>query len=279
MKLPFKNKFILAPMLEPNDVAFRMLCKRSNAGGVYSGMINPLSKKELVLDDRPVLQIFCNQTKGLKDFIKTYDGQVSGWDFNLGCPSVVAERIRVGSYMQEELDKIEEIIKEIRQNTKKFFSVKIRKSKFALKILGIAENYCDAIVVHPRTREQGYSGKPDLSFALKIKKISRIPVIYSGDVNEGNALELTKKFDYLMVGRAAIGNPNIFAKLTNFNNKSSFRDYLVLAKKYGIPFKQIKFQAMNFTKGMKNAAKIRRELIGIKSLEGIEKIYNLFQPT
>ena len=259
-------------MLEPNDIAFRFLCKKTKAGAIYSGMINPLSKKKPDLQDKPILQLFCNNTKGIKEFVKKYDSKVSGWDFNLGCPSVVAKRVSIGSYMQEEIDKVEEILREIRKNTKKFFSVKIRKSKYSLKILKIAEKYCDAIVVHPRTREQGYSGKADVDFALKIKKKSKIPVIYSGDVNEKNAKELLKKFDFLMIGRSAIGNPNIFAVLNNSKKRVSFKDYIVLAKKYDISFKQIKFQAFNFTKGLKNATKLRLKLMKTNSVEGIEKI-------
>jgi tRNA-dihydrouridine synthase B len=272
MKLPFNNQFILAPMLEPNDIAFREICKKAGAGGIYSGMINPLSKKKLDLRDKPILQLFCNETKGIKEFIKKYDLKVSGWDFNLGCPSVVAKRIKVGSYMQEDLEMIEKILKEIRKNTKKFFSVKIRKSEYAFEILKLAEKYCDAIIIHSRTREQGYSGKADVDFALKIKKKSKIPVIYSGDVNEENAKDLIRKFDYLMIGRGVIGNPNIFARLAGLKKRFSFKDYLKLAEKYNISFKQIKFQAMNFTKGMEGATKLRAKLIRVKSVEEIGKV-------
>jgi tRNA-dihydrouridine synthase B len=272
MKIPFKNPFILAPMLEPNDIAFRELCKRAGAGGVYVGMINPLSKKKIDLSDKPILQLFCNETRGIKEFIKKYNSKASGWDFNLGCPSVVAERIKVGSYMQKEVEKIDEILKEIRKNTKKFFSVKIRKSEYSFKILKLAEKYCDAIVIHPRTREQGYSGKSDVDFALEIKKKSKIPVIYSGDVDEKNAKDLVGKFDYLMIGRATIGNPNIFAVLTGSKRSFSFENYLKLAKKHNISFKQVKFQAMNFTKGMEGATKMRAKLIKVKSVEEIGKV-------
>lgn len=271
-KFPFKNPFLLAPMLETNDVAFRILCKKAGAGGVYTGMINPLSKKKLILNDKPILQIFCNNINGIKNFIRKYDKKVSGWDFNLGCPSDVAEKLKFGAYL-EDLNEIEKIIKEIRENTKKFFSVKIRKSSISFKILKIAEKYSDALIIHPRTKEQGYSGKADLKFALKIKEKSKIPIIYSGDVNLKNAKELAKKFDFVMIGRAAIGNPNIFSYLTNSNKKFFFKDYLNLALKYKIPFSQIKFQALNFTKGMKNATKLRQKITKLKT---IEEISNLF---
>lgn len=275
MNPPFKNSFILAPMLEPNDVAFRILCKKAGAGAVYTGMINPLSKNKLDLQDKPILQLFCNKTKGIKEFVKKYDSKVSGWDFNLGCPSVVAKKLKFGSYMQSDLNRIENILREIRRNTKKFFSAKVRKSSNSLNILKIAEKYCDAIIIHPRERDQGYSGKADIDFALNIKKKSKIPVIYSGDVDEKNVRSLLKQFDYLMIGRKVIGNPNIFVILTNSKKRFSFKDYKKLAVKYKLQFKQIKFQAMNFTKGMQGATKIRLKIAKSKSLDEIGKIYNL----
>lgn len=264
------KKIILAPMLEPNDIAFRILCKRTGADLVYTGMINPLSKKKLNLKDKPILQLFCNEIRGIKQFVRKHDKLVSGWDFNIGCPSVVAKDIKIGSYMQDNLEQIENILREIRKNTKKFFSVKIRKSNYSYKILKIAEKYCDVIIIHPRTREQGYSGKADLEFAKKFKKESKIPVIYSGDVNEKNSKELLKIFDGIMIGRAAIGNPNIFGRIKNNESEISFEDYLILAKKYKIQFKQIKFQAMNFTKGKENAIELRKSLVKIKNLEELK---------
>ncbi len=272
-KLPFKNKFILAPMLEPNDIAFRLLCKKAGAGGIYSGMINPHSKKKLDLQDKPIIQLFCTDTKGLEKFIKKYDSKVSGWDFNLGCPSVVAQKLGVGSFMQNNLIAIDSILMEIRRNTKKFLSVKIRKSASSLNILNIAQKYCDAIVIHPRTREQGYSGKADVEFALNFKQQSKIPVIYSGDVNVSNANELLKKFDYLMIGRAAMGNPSIFAVLNCSKKRFYFKDYLLLAKKYKVPFEQIKSQSFCFTKGFEGATKLRIEIMKAKTSNELAELF------
>ncbi len=138
----------------------------------------------------------------------------------------------------------------------------------------IAEKYCDAITIHSRTQSQGYGGKSDVKFAEKLKKKSKIPVIYSGDVDEKNAKQLLKKFDFVMVARNAIGNPNIFSKLTNKKEKISFKDYLKLAEKYKLYFKQIKLQAMNFTKGKRNAKKLRLKIYKTKTPKEIKEIYN-----
>ncbi len=267
-KLQFRNKFLLAPMEEINDIAFRLLCKKAGCGMTFTGMTNPLTKQKLDLDDKPALQLFCNNSKGIKQFIKKYDSKVSLWDFNLGCPAKTARKHCFGSFLKD-LDVIEKIIKTMRENTKKPVTMKIRKSDISYDLLKIAEKYCDAICIHPRTQSQGYSGKPDLKFALDFKKTSKIPVIYSGDANEKNAKQLLKNFDYAMIGRAAIGNPNIFAKLTKKKTNFSFSDYLKLTEKYKIKFRTIKLQAMNFTKNKKNAKKLRLKIFKCKNVREI----------
>jgi len=92
-------------------------------------------------------------------------------------------------------------------------------------------------------------------------------VIYSGNVNEKNSKELLKKFDYIMIGREAIGRPNVFGK----KPKIKFGDYLKESEKYNFPFRQIKFQAMNFTKGKKNATELRLKIFKIKNLRELEE--------
>lgn len=273
IKLPCKNKIFLAPMEEVNDSAFRMLCKEAGAGLTWTPLTSALSPKKIILDDKPVLQIFGNSIKGIKEFMRKYDSKVAFWDFNLGCPATNAKKHGFGAYLTN-TKTVEKILKMMRDSTKKPLVIKIRKSPLSYNFLELAEKYCDAIAIHPRTRTQGYSGEPDLYWAKEFKKKSQIPVIYSGNVNEKNFKNLLKTFDYVMVGRAAIGHPEIFAKLTNtkFEKQNIFKEYLKLAKKYRLPFRQIKFQAMNFTKGDRDSRKLRDKLAQVKSLEELEKL-------
>ena len=275
--LKLKNRFLLAPMLEPNDIAFRLLCKKAGCALTYTGMQSPLSKQKLNLQDKPAIQLFGNSAKGIKQFVKKYDSKVSLWGFNLGCPSKLSGKLSHGAFMHDDIETIEEILKIMRESTKKPITIKLRKSSQAIKIAKMAEKYVDTIGIHPRTFKQGYSGEPDYNFALKLKKSVNIPVIYSGNVTEKNANKILKDFDFVFVGREAIGNPNIFSKLTNKETKTTFKNYLTLAKKYKLFFRQIKFQAMNFTKGLRGARKIRASLIDAKLIEDIEKLYKTYK--
>jgi len=273
--LELENKYFLAPMAEINDIAFRILCKKAGAGLCYTGMINPLTQQELEIEDKPAVQLFSTNEKGISAFIEKYDHMASLWDFNLGCPAKNARKLGFGSFMHHKLKAIERILKAMRESTDKPVTVKLRKSRNILEILKIANKYCDAVCIHPRTSEEGYSGKADVDYAVRIKKKIKLPVIYSGDVNLDNAVKLGKRFDFLMIGRAAVGNPDIFAKLTNNDVRLEFKDWLELANKHKIYYSQIKLQAMNFTKSFSGAKDMRRKLILAKTVREIKEIYGI----
>lgn len=279
--LNLKNRIFLAPMHQVNDIAFRLLCKKAGASLTYTGLTNPQTKDKIDFQDKPALQFACNSTKGLKEFIKKYDKNISLYDFNLGCPSPHAKSSKIGYFMINNFKAIEEVLKTIKQNATKPVTIKIRKineEKTLKNIIKIAEKYCEAISVHPRTQPQGYSGQPDIEFARKVKKLTKLPIIYSGNINsKQDAEQMLKEFDFIMVGRSAIGNPNIFSDLTNkkIKNKITFHDWLKLARKYKFYFNQIKFQAINFTKGFEGAPEIRRKLSLAKTEKDILDILKI----
>lgn len=258
--LNLENPYFLAPMVGVNDIAFRILCKNAGAGLVYTGMINPLTREELVLEDNPAIQLFSASEKGISDFIKKHNNNAKLFDFNLGCSAYIAERKGFGAFLPNKLKTIQTILEIMKDSTKKPITVKLRKSNQALKIIKIAEKYCDAICIHPRTNDQGYSGKADIRFAEKLKQKTSIPLIYSGDVDEFNADNLLKKFDFVMIGRKAEGFPNIFAKLAGKKPEFGFDEYFQFALKYKLPFSHVRSQAISFTKYREGASNLRLEL-------------------
>ena len=266
--LELKNRVFLAPMLEPNDIAFRLLCKKAGCGLTWTGMVSPLSRKKLDLDDKPVLQLFGNSSKGIRSFMRRYDSDVSGWDFNLGCPSKLSRRLGHGGCL-DDVEVIEGILKVMRSATRKPVTIKLRKSLKAIEIARMACKYVDAIGIHARTVGQGYAGEVDYDFALAVKKVVNVPVIFSGSVNEGNFKRILSDFDFVFVGRACIGKPCFFSE-GKYN--IGFKDYLELAKKFELSFRQVKFQAMNWTKGMDEARRLRKKLVGAKTISEVEDI-------
>jgi nifR3 family TIM-barrel protein len=74
-----------------------------------------------------------------------------------------------------------------------------------------------AIAVHARTAEQGFSGEPDWDIIRQVKAaVTRIPVFGNGDVKtaaDARAMLEQTGCDGVMIGRGALGKPWIFHQI------------------------------------------------------------------
>lgn len=300
-----KSKIILAPMHNITNLAFRLLCKKYEAGlcstellsgnaiarGNKAAMKNTLTDKK----ERPVVaQIFSQNVDNIIKSAKILEKDFDIIDFNCGCPSVRILSQGAGAALLKRKKKIAEIIKALSSAVKVPVSVKIRSGidKNSINAVEIAkickENGASAIIVHPRTVDQGYSGKADWNIIKEVKKAVIIPVIGNGDVVDGESakdmLEQTE-CDYVMIGRAAIGNPFIFKQINEYlksgkiikqNAKEKIADYfeyIKLTKKYKIfSVLDARLKAQEFTKGLEGSSKLRRKLNNVKTWEEVERL-------
>ena len=304
-----KNKLILAPMHDITNIAFRIMCKKYGASLVSTELLsaNAIARKNKAVmkltqtdkKEKPnVIQIFGQNTENLVKSARILEKYFDIIDINFGCPSKKILEQGSGGALLKRKNKIAEIVREISSVIKKPLTVKIRsgydkKSINAIEIAKICEKSgASAIIIHSRTVEQGYSGKADWNIIKQVKQTVKIPVIGNGDVWTGEDAEQMIKqtnCDYVMIGRAAIGNPFIFkqideylktGKIINQTKKEKIKDYfeyIKLAKKYKIfSVKDAKWKAQEFTKGLQGSTKLRRKLNTIKSWEEIEKLIKVF---
>lgn len=302
--IKIKNQLVLAPMAGITDLPFRLLCKKYGAGLVYSEMIsseavvrnNQTAKKKMILckKEKPIaVQIFGSDKETILKAAKIAEKQGADIvDLNIGCPDPDVIKQGAGAAFLKNPKKIFDIASSLVKTLKVPVTVKTRigiKENQGIKIAKIIEKAgAAAIAVHGRTVNQRYYGKADWNAIKQIKKAVKIPVIGSGDICSGESAEQMlkqTKCDFVMIGRAAIGNPYIFREIdyylkgktakkqTDKQKLNLFFEYVKLAKKYRCyDFISAKTRAMEFSKGIKNSAKLRVKLSSAKTLKDIRSI-------
>jgi len=146
-------------------------------------------------------------------------------DLNLGCPAKRVVSCNGGSGLLRDLPLIAEIFKAVRTAVTIPFTVKFRlgwndNHIICVPLAKLAEDCgLNAVSLHARTREQGYSGQARWHHIAEVKDAVRIPVIGNGDVRtpeDACALVAKTNCDAVMIGRAAPANPWIFRQIAQY---------------------------------------------------------------
>lgn len=228
-----KNNVVLAPMAGYSDVGLRELAYSYGAGLTYTEMVsakalefNNAKTYELLnvtKNQKPIaVQIFGSDPKCMALACKNPRLQKFDIiDINMGCPTPKIVKNGDGSALLKNISLAEEIIRECVKATTKPITVKFRigiddNNIVAVEFAQMCERAgASAITVHGRTVEQGYSGKNNLEVIKQVVQAVHIPVIASGDCVDKHSyqqiLEITGA-TAVMIGRGAIGNPEIFAE-------------------------------------------------------------------
>lgn len=296
-----ENNLILAPMAGVTNRPFRTICKEiGNPGLVCTEMAsskamfhNDQKTKRLLNTDgekRPIsYQIFGSDVETMAFSAKYVSEFADIIDINMGCPAPKVVKNGDGSKLLLDLDKAEEIMKAVVQNSKVPVTLKIRKgwdkeNIVAVEGAKIAERAgISAITVHGRTRSEFYSGIADLDIIKKVKENVNIPVIGNGDVID--EITAKKMFEYtgvdgIMIGRGSFGNPWIFRNIiyylqngeklsepTNQEKLEVMKKHIKLAleEKGEIAIKELRKHIAWYTKNMKNSSEFRNSINKIET--------------
>ena len=225
-----KNRIVFAPMAGISNESFRHIIKSMGAGLIYSEMIsnmgiiynskNTLSMLKINDYERPIsIQIFGHDVDSFISAAKYVEENIHPdiIDINMGCPvPKVALKSQAGSGLLKDPNKIYEIVSSVVKTVKIPVTVKIRSGwdKNHINCIEVAKLIekagASAIAIHPRTREQGYTGNADWSLIKQVKENVSIPVIGNGDIktiDDAKRMLDETNCDAIMIGRGALGNP------------------------------------------------------------------------
>jgi len=143
-------------------------------------------------------------------------------DINAGCPVRKVISHGAGSALLQNLPLLSKIVKSVAEAVCLPVTVKLRSGWDHSNQNGVeaahvcADSGAQAVIMHPRTRSQGFSGVSDWNIIRRVKETVHIPVIGSGDIRKAeDALRMFDETgaDSVMIGRGALGNPWIFSQV------------------------------------------------------------------
>ncbi|HSQ72974.1 MAG TPA: tRNA dihydrouridine synthase DusB, partial [Rubrivivax sp.] len=231
------NNLFVAPMAGVTDRPFRMLCRSLGAGYAVSEMVT--SRRDLwhtlkssrradhCGEPAPIaVQIAGVDLAEMADAARhNIDRGAAIIDINMGCPAKkVCSKWAGSALMQDEklaLAIVEAVVAACAPRgvpvTLKMRSGWCATERNALRIARAAEGAGVAmVVVHGRTREQGYGGQAEYDTVAAVKAALAIPVVANGDIDtpaRAAAVLAATRADALMIGRAAMGRPWIFREI------------------------------------------------------------------
>jgi tRNA-dihydrouridine synthase B len=223
-------------------------------------------------------------------------------DLNLGCPAKRVVACNGGSGLLRDLPLIAKIFETVRAAVSIPFTVKFRlgwndNHIICVELAKLAqESGLQAVALHARTREQGYSGQARWEHIAEVKDAVSIPVIGNGDVRtpeDACALVAKTNCDAVMIGRAAPANPWIFRQIaqytatgrydepTDLDRYRMIRTYFQMLLEEGNPEAQGKMKqfASWFTHGVPGGAALRKSIYESKTGEAVlHAVERFFEP-
>ncbi len=237
----FKDSFplYLAPMAGVTDTTFRQLCKEFGADVMVTEFVSAegiFRKNERTMEyldfeeaERPLgVQLFGGDPEHLGEAARI----VCDWkrpdfiDINFGCPVSKVVSKNGGSSLLRDCPLLARIATAIVKAVAPLpvtAKIRIGWSQDTINATTTArileECGIQAVAVHGRTKEQGYTGLADWDVIREVAAAVKIPVIGNGDLVTPQDVELRKKTTGIagvMIGRAAMQHPWVFRQIKHF---------------------------------------------------------------
>jgi len=282
-----------APMAGITDLPFRTIVRGFGCALAFTemisarGLIQRMGKTCRYLDsapgDRPLgVQLFGAEPAILAEAARIVAERGADLvDLNMGCPVKKVLKTGAGAALMRDAGRAEAVLTAMRKATNLPLTVKIRagwnsRSVNAVEIGRLAEGCgVDAVILHPRTVDQGFGGRSDWGLLADLKSALTIPVIGSGDLRlpaDAARMFAETGCNAVMVGRGGLGNPwlirNILLHLSGemtaepslAQREAIIRRHLTLAVEYDgerVGTRDFRKHLLWYTKGLRGGAQFR----------------------
>lgn len=302
---------LLAPMAGFTDRTFRLICREFGADAVCTEMISAKGllyqseKSRALYEAKPGDEPFFVQLFGSDPAViakaavlieRKLGEQLLGIDLNMGCPMPKIAGNGDGCALMQNPALAGKIVEETVRAIRVPVTVKFRKGwdeahQNAAEFAKVCEESgAGALTIHGRTREQLYAGKADRACMAEVKRAVKIPVFANGDVTGGiSALETLAETgcDGVMVGRAALGDPFVFAEIQcalagrayEKPSPEQRREIALrharnaLEQKGAHAMIELRKHLAFYARGERGASKLRVRINACKTLEELEEIW------
>lgn len=229
----------LAPMAGFTDRVFRQLCKEQGADVMVTEFVmankflDPRGERDaweivdFTPEQRPMgVQIFGGEPDKMAEAAdKIVDRlQPDFIDINYGCPAPKVVENAAGSSLLRDPCRLQDIasatVKAVTDRVPVTAKIRIGWDAESINAVEVSRRLEDAgieaIAVHGRTKQQGYSGEADWDVIHAVADAVSLPVVGNGSVRTAEDVRRVQsagKVRGLMIGRAALGNPWIFREI------------------------------------------------------------------
>lgn len=306
-------KFVLAPLADFTDAPFRRMCREGGADLVYTEMVSAAALShgnsptrhlmEVMEGEGPVAcQIFGAEERDVAVAAKEIEEvklRFVELNLNAGCPMSRITRSGAGAKLIEDPGKVFRLLKAMRENTSLPVTLKTRlgphpEDERVFELVDAAERAgAKGVSVHARFTSQMHGGPLDLELLSEVVRRSALPITGNGSIRtlKDVATMAETGVKAVMIGRAALSDPGIFAVLKGLENPWSRYDAVRAHLKYILEFRELlveKFpddhirsadafasvkmhtHLFRYFNGIPGAAKLRAKLNTIRTLGEIE---------
>lgn len=288
------NNVLVAPMAGITDKVFREIL--NEYGGPSAIGIEMVSAKGVFYKDEKtlemvkpyngekirIIQIFGSELESMKYAVKHLSKYADIIDINAGCPMTKVTKTGSGAGLLEDLENLENILKEIVKISEIPITLKTRIGYDRKILIDDVLDIChrtgvSALTIHGRFTEQIYSGNVDFETIKRIKEKAKIPIIANGGIfTLEDANEMFKKTgaDGIMLARGIIGNPFLVREILEDRRlEVSKEEKMELLKKHYKLLKEFRGEERAsreirkficyYTKGLESASKIRGQIADV----------------